>query len=110
MYRLDGFDKDWITVGESPIVTYSNLWHGDYQFRVKASNSDGIWGPEEQLLYIHIRPPFIFPSGLIAFIYCCLLFALYILSGISSNVAAGSTAASLRSSNRRKNVRFIMPR
>ena len=54
MYRLDGFDKDWITVGESPIVTYSNLWHGDYQFRVKASNSDGIWGPEEQLLYIHI--------------------------------------------------------
>lgn len=58
MYRLDGFDKDWITVGESPIVTYSNLWHGDYQFRVKASNSDGIWGPEEQLLYIHIRPPF----------------------------------------------------
>lgn len=60
MYRLDGFDKNWITVGESPIVTYSNLGYGDYLFRVKASNSDGVWNPEEHLLYIHILPPFYF--------------------------------------------------
>ena len=58
MYRLDGFDKDWIPVGESPIVTYSNLEYGDYLFRVKASNSDGIWNPQEHLLHIHILPPF----------------------------------------------------
>lgn len=60
MYRLDGFDKDWITVGESPIVTYSNLGYGDYLFHVKASNSDGVWNPQEHLLYIHILPPFYF--------------------------------------------------
>lgn len=58
MYRLDGFDKDWISVGESPIITYSNLEYGDYLFRVKASNSDGIWNPQEHLLHIHILPPF----------------------------------------------------
>lgn len=72
MYRLDGFDKDWITMKESPIVTYSNLWHGDYLFRVKVSNSDGVWGPEEQLLYIHIRPPFYFSVG--AYCFYLLLF------------------------------------
>lgn len=60
MYRLDGFDKDWIPVGESPIVTYSNLEYGDYLFRVKASNSDGVWNPQEHLLHIHILPPFYF--------------------------------------------------
>ena len=47
-------------MGESPIVTYSNLGYGDYLFRVKASNSDGIWNPDEHLLYIHILPPFYF--------------------------------------------------
>lgn len=58
MYRLDGFDADWITVGESPLITYSNLKYGDYLLRVKASNSDGVWNPEERLLHIHILPPF----------------------------------------------------
>lgn len=58
MYRLDGFDKDWVIMGESPLVTYSNLDYGDYVFHVKASNSDGIWNPEERLLHIHILPPF----------------------------------------------------
>lgn len=33
MYKLDGFDADWLTVGESPIVTYSNLRYGNYTFR-----------------------------------------------------------------------------
>ena len=41
MYKLDGFDSEWLTVGESPLVTYSNLHYGDYTFRVKAGNSAG---------------------------------------------------------------------
>ena len=77
MYRLDGFDKDWITVGESPIVTYSNLWHGDYVFRVKASNSDGIWRPEEHLLYIHILPPFY-----LSFWAYCIYILLFIVGSV----------------------------
>lgn len=58
MYKLDGFDEEWLTVGESPLVTYSNLHYGDYIFRVKASNSDGIWNKDETVLYIRILPPF----------------------------------------------------
>lgn len=34
MYKLDGFDADWLTIGESPIVTYSNLRYGNYTFKV----------------------------------------------------------------------------
>lgn len=110
MYRLDGFDKDWITMKESPIVTYSNLWHGDYLFRVKVSNSDGVWGPEEQLLYIHIRPPFYFSVGAYCFYLLLFIVCFVYIFGILSNVAAGNTVVSLRSSNRKKNEKFIMLR
>lgn len=63
MYKLDGFDKDWIKVGESPIVTYSNLRYGDYIFCVKVSNSEGVWGTEERLLFVRILPPFYLSFG-----------------------------------------------
>lgn len=58
MYKLEGFDTDWLTVGESPIVTYSNLRYGDYTFRVKVANSDGVWSDDEVSLGVHILPPF----------------------------------------------------
>lgn len=58
MYKLDGFDEEWLTVGESPLVTYSNLRYGNYVFRVKASNSDGIWNQNETVLHVRILPPF----------------------------------------------------
>ena len=58
MYKLEGFDTDWLTVGESPIVTYSNLRYGDYTFRVKVANSDGVWSDDEVVLEVHILPPF----------------------------------------------------
>lgn len=58
MYKLEGFDQGWLTVGESPLVTYSNLHYGEYLFRVKASNSDGVWNEKETTLSICILPPF----------------------------------------------------
>lgn len=58
MCKLDGFDEEWLPVGESPVVTYSNLWYGDYTFRVKAANSDGVWNEKEVALIVRILPPF----------------------------------------------------
>lgn len=57
-YRLDGFDKNWIyTDATHRTAHYTNLSHGNYTFRVKAANADGIWG-EEKILSIKILPPF----------------------------------------------------
>ena len=58
MYKLEGFDEGWLTIGESPLVTYSNLGYGDYVFKVKASNSDGVWNEQETSLHLYILPPF----------------------------------------------------
>ena len=57
MCKLDGFDEEWLPVGESPVVTYSILWYGDYTFRVKAANSDGVWNEKEVALIVRILTP-----------------------------------------------------
>ena len=43
-YRLEGFDRDWVmTDAGRRFATYTNLDPGEYVFRVKAANKDGIW-------------------------------------------------------------------
>lgn len=56
-YRLDGFDDDWIyTDAERRVVSYSNLWPGEYRFRVKASNRLGQWNDTEFQLRLQVKP------------------------------------------------------
>jgi diguanylate cyclase (GGDEF)-like protein len=43
MYKLEGFDSDWIDLGNRRRVTYTDLNDGQYTLRVKAANSDGVW-------------------------------------------------------------------
>jgi ligand-binding sensor domain-containing protein/signal transduction histidine kinase len=58
-YKLEKFEKDWNYVSSRQrIATYTNLDPGQYTFRVKASNNDGLWNNEGCLLEIIISPPF----------------------------------------------------
>lgn len=57
-YMLEGFDEDWIsTTSNSRTVQYTNLFPGDYTFKIKSSNSDGFWS-DVNAYYITIKPPF----------------------------------------------------
>jgi signal transduction histidine kinase/CheY-like chemotaxis protein/ligand-binding sensor domain-containing protein len=57
-YKLEGFDKDWIYIGKNRNASYTNIPPGQYTFRVKASNNDGIWNEEGASVKIIIVPPF----------------------------------------------------
>lgn len=57
-YQLEGFDPDWIYCGTRRIATYTNLDGGEYFFRVKGSNNDGIWNEEGTSVAIIITSPF----------------------------------------------------
>ena len=57
-YMMDGFEDHWNYVGNKRDATYTNLSPGRYTFRVKASNSDGVWNEEGVSLAIYITPPF----------------------------------------------------
>jgi signal transduction histidine kinase/ligand-binding sensor domain-containing protein/DNA-binding response OmpR family regulator len=56
-YYLEGFENEWNLVGTQRTVTYTNLSPGDYIFKVKASNSDGIWAEKPYELKITVLPP-----------------------------------------------------
>jgi hypothetical protein len=57
-YMMEGFDEDWTYVDSSRrFATYTNLDPGKYVFRVKGSNSDGIWNEEGASVEIIITPP-----------------------------------------------------
>jgi signal transduction histidine kinase len=58
-YKLESFDKDWIyTDASKRFVNYTNLDPGEYTFKVKGSNNDGVWNPMETTIKLIITPPF----------------------------------------------------
>ncbi|MCY0911653.1 two-component regulator propeller domain-containing protein [Massilia antarctica] len=58
-YQLEGVDRSWVaTDAGKRFATYTNLDPGNYVFRVKASNKDGIWNEAGVALAITITPPF----------------------------------------------------
>ena len=57
-YILEGLHEYWNEVdARSRTITYNNLKPGNYTFRVKASNNDGIWSTKEHTLEIIVSPP-----------------------------------------------------
>jgi ligand-binding sensor domain-containing protein len=56
-YQLAGFDADWIKAGSRREAFYTNLAPGQYSFRVRALNSDGV-ETESSPLEFTLRPHF----------------------------------------------------
>ncbi|TRY29608.1 two-component regulator propeller domain-containing protein [Aliiglaciecola sp. M165] len=56
LYKLEGFDNDWIEAGDIRKATYTNLPAGNYLFRVKASNNDGIWNEQGADVALTVLP------------------------------------------------------
>jgi ligand-binding sensor domain-containing protein/signal transduction histidine kinase/DNA-binding NarL/FixJ family response regulator len=56
-YKMEGLDKSWNFVGNQRSATYRYLEPGDYTFRVKCSNQDGIWFNDFATLQVKILPP-----------------------------------------------------
>jgi len=55
-YMMEGFEKHWNYIGTNHTATYTNLDPGEYTFRVKGSNNDGIWNEEGAYINIIILP------------------------------------------------------
>ncbi|MFC3973637.1 hybrid sensor histidine kinase/response regulator transcription factor [Maribacter confluentis] len=68
-YMLEGFDDQWITTtGFSRTVQYTNLFPGDYIFKIRSRNGDGQWS-ETASYQIEITPPFwMTPKAILLFL------------------------------------------
>jgi signal transduction histidine kinase/ligand-binding sensor domain-containing protein len=76
-YMLEGFDKDWMQVGNQRTAYYTNIPHGEYRFLVRTGDDRG-WKSEASTDLISIRPHF----------YETTAFYLLILIGVFSTCGA----------------------
>jgi len=58
IYILENYDKEWSTVSHINTATYKNLPPGEYVFKVRGTNSEGVWNDDITQLKITISPPF----------------------------------------------------
>lgn len=57
-YMMEGFDRSWNYCGTRRHATYTHLDPGEYVFRVKASNNDGVWNEAGASVKLMIIPPY----------------------------------------------------
>ena len=78
-YTLEGFDEEWNTVDKRQrTVQYTNLFFGDYIFKVKAMNSHGVWS-EVSAYDIEILPPFWLTYKALFLLLLALSFLVYLV-------------------------------
>lgn len=57
-YLLEGVDRGWQQGGVTRTATYTDLGPGDYRFRVRASNNDGVWSESDAVMAFTVQPAF----------------------------------------------------
>jgi diguanylate cyclase (GGDEF)-like protein len=57
-YRLEPFDRDWVTVDTRRVAYYTKLPPGSYTFEVQAANGIASWSPNTATLELTLRPHF----------------------------------------------------
>lgn len=59
LYQLKGYDQNWYPSNSSKkFANYTNIPPGNYIFKVKSSNGDGVWDKTPSKIKIIISPPF----------------------------------------------------
>ncbi|MCB9070356.1 MAG: hypothetical protein H6629_21480 [Calditrichae bacterium] len=53
---MEGYDNNWIDAGNRRSAFYTNLPRGEYTFRVKACNNDGVWNETGAAITFTIPP------------------------------------------------------
>lgn len=84
-YKMEGFDENWIESGKRRFITYTNLSPGEYTFKVKSTNADGIWQENYKELKIIIASPWWATSYAYAFYILLIIAGLYTIRKFELN-------------------------
>jgi len=55
-YKLDGLNDEWV-YDNRRFVSFTNLEPGEYLFRLRGANGDGLWNDKEKQIAITVLPP-----------------------------------------------------
>jgi ligand-binding sensor domain-containing protein len=81
-YKLDGFDKDWVSAGSRRFAGYTDLRYGEYSFHLKASPDAIHWYEMKKPVLISISAPFYLTTWFMVFV------ALFIMAVVSTIIYA----------------------
>ena len=85
-FMMEGLDNDWSPPSPRKYVSYTNLPGGDYTFRIRASNSDGVWNEKGVELHIKVIPPWWKTN--IFYIFCVLFTVAFVFGFIRYRTSA----------------------
>ncbi len=106
-YKLDPLDDEWINVGSQRTVRFANLSPGDYNFQVKASNSDGVWSSKPDSVQFTITPSWWTTWWAYALYFAILAFLAYrVYHFLLSRKIEDSERKRLKEINQLKNTLF----
>ncbi|MDD2278361.1 MAG: two-component regulator propeller domain-containing protein [Bacteroidales bacterium] len=80
MYKLEGFDEDWIAVGYKHYAVFSSIPEGKYTLRIKGANSDGVWNEAGKSIVVVIKTQWwrtrdaIFIYGILLVLFLVIIF------------------------------------
>ena len=100
-YRLEGYQKEWITIPQTENIVYTQVPPGKYTLCVYGANNDMVWGDNELRINILINPPF-YATGYAYLIYIILFAAIlyFIYRNIRFRIRALQEINSERNQNR----------
>jgi signal transduction histidine kinase/ligand-binding sensor domain-containing protein/DNA-binding response OmpR family regulator len=84
-YILEGFDRGWNYIGNKNEAIYTGVVPGNYVFRVKASNNDGVWNEKEASIRIIILPPFYKTYWFKILLGLIILFSIFLIISIRNH-------------------------
>jgi PAS domain S-box-containing protein len=109
-YILEGYERDWNNVYNKTKATYVKLPPGEYVFKVKAGNNDGVWNESGKAVKIIILPPWWatwwFRILMVLFLS---LMAGYILFRVYANITLKANQTILNERNQLKTLINNMP-
>ncbi len=78
-YKLEGFDEQWIDLGNRRRITYTDLDDGAYILRIKGASADGVWNHAGVALPVRVAPApwdtwWAYLGYVAAFMQICLFF------------------------------------
>ena len=80
-YKLEGLNSDWVPLKTNNKVYFTKLAPGNYNFKVKSLNSNGVWSEEASDFKINLLPPYYASNG--AYLTYTVLASLLIFFGFS---------------------------
>jgi len=57
-YKMEGIDESWQYIGNRRKAYFTDVDPGEYLFKVKATNSDGVWNQEATIVRVKVNAPF----------------------------------------------------